>query len=233
MTGDAGSDIIGHFRASWDTLRRYPVLVVPQIAAQAAVFGLTLLLVGAAATAFMVGGVAGGVVGLAVGGLLFALVVGVVSLVASAVVIVMAKDALVARDPALGDALGAVMGRLGDVVIASALAMVAVGIGTLLLVLPGLVAVFFLVFTLPAVLLDGAGAIDAIKRSIAVVKDNLGAAAGLVVGWIVVAVIVGIASKILALVPVIGWLASGALFGAAVAYMSVVAVRVYQTLPRR
>lgn len=233
MAGNTASDIIEQFRASWDTLRRYPILVVPQIVAQAAVFGLTLVLVGAAATAFMVGGVAGGVVGLVVGGLLFALVVGVVSLVASAVVIVMAKDALAGRDPSTGAALGAVMGRLGDVVIASVLAMVAVGIGMLLLVLPGLVAAFFLVFTLPAVLLDGAGAVEAIKRSIAVVKDNVGAAAGLVVGWIVVAVIVGIASKILAFVPVIGWLASGVLFGAAVAYMSIVAVRVYQALPRR
>jgi hypothetical protein len=233
MAGDTAADIIEQFRASWDTLRRYPILVVPQIVAQAAVFGLTLVLVGAAATAFMVGGVAGGVVGLVLGGLLFALVVGLVSLVVSAVVIVMAKDALAGRDPSMGDALGAVMGRLGDVVIASVLAMVAVGIGMLLLVLPGLVAAFFLVFTLPAVLLDGDGAIDAIRRSIAVVKDNLGAAAGLVVGWIVVTVIVAIASKILAFVPVIGWLASGVLFGAAVAYMSLVAVRVYQALPRR
>lgn len=233
MTGDAGSDIIGHFRAGWATLRRYPALVVPQIVAQAAVFGLTLLLVGAAATAFAIGGVAGGVVGLVVGSLLFALLVGAVSLVVSAIVIVMAKDALAGRDPSMGDALGVVMGRLGDVVIASVLAMVAVGIGMLFLVLPGLVAAFFLVFTLPAVLLDGDGAIDAIRRSVAVVKDNVGAAAGLVVGWIVVAVIVGIASKILAFVPVIGWLASGVLFGAAVAYMSIVAVRVYQALPRR
>ena len=108
-----------------------------------------------------------------------------------------------------------------------------VGFASLFFVVPGLVAGFFLMFTLPAVLLDGIGAVDALRRSATLVKENLGPVLGLVVGALVAIVVVSVASVILGAVPFLGHLLSMLLAGAFTAYLTVVAVRVYQTLPRR
>lgn len=240
MTNGAGSDIVADFRMALDLVKRYPVMVAPPLIAMAIVFVLTLLFFGGAATMVAVGGLAGrgaGVAGALLGGallfLLFFAVSMLVNLISSAVVVVMAKDALGAREPSMGDAFAAVMARLTDVVVASVLFAVIVGVASIFLVIPGIIAGFFLMFTLPAVLLDNVGAIDGLKRSATLVKNNLGPVLGLVIGVIVAAVIMVIASMILGVVPVIGQLASMLLAGAFFAYLTVVAVRVYQTLPRR
>jgi hypothetical protein len=233
MTNGSGPDVVGGFREGLDVVRRYPALLVPPVAVEVVLFLLGLLLLGGTAAMFAMGGLAGGVVGAAGAALVFGVASLLLGLVASAVVVVMARDALGSREPGLGDAVGAVLGRFVDVVVASVLSAIIIGIGFVLLVIPGLVALFFLIFTLPAVLLDGDGAIDGLKRSVAVVKANLGTVAGLVVGWIVTLVVVFVAGKILGVVPFVGSLAAAILYGAAVAYLSVVTVRIYQALPRR
>jgi hypothetical protein len=232
MTNGADSDIVSHFRAGLDVIKRYPVMALPPLAAQAIVFVLTLLFVGGAATAVVIGGGAG-LLGAFAGGFVLMLVGGLLSLIASGVTVMMARDALAAREPSMGDAFAAVMARLGDVIVASILVMIIVGIGMMLLVLPGIVAGFFLMFTLPAVLLDGSGAVDGLKRSATLVKDNIGPAVGLVVGIILAGVVVAIVSGVLRHVPILGHLASAILTGAFIAYFTAVAVRVYQALPRR
>ncbi len=228
-----GSDPVGQFKAGLETLRRYPVLVVPEVAVQAILFVLALIFFGGAVTMFALGGVAGGVAS-AVGGFLLLVVIGgIVSLVASGVVIVMARDALAGRDPDIGAAVSAVTARFVDVLFASVIAMIMVGVGLVLFVIPGLMAAFFLIFTLPAVLLDGNGAVDALRRSFSVVRQNVGPVIGLIIGWIIVGVVTVIVAKVLGLVPILGALASAVLFGAVIAYLTVVVVSVYQSLPRR
>jgi hypothetical protein len=232
MTNVGASDILGHFRTALDVIKQYPVLAVPPLGAGVVLFVLTVLFAGGAAAAVVLGGGAG-VLGAVAAFFVFTLVGGLVQLLASAVTIVMARDALAGREPSLGQALGGVMARLPDVVGATLLVMIIVAIGTMLLVLPGIVAGFFLVFTLPAVLLDGRGAVDALKRSATLVMENLGVVAGLVVGIILAGIAVMIVSRVLGVVPLLGHLASAVLVGVFVAYLTVVAVRVYQTLPRR
>lgn len=240
MTNGAGSDIVADFRMALDLVKRYPVMVAPPLIAMAVVFVLMMLFFGGAATMIAVGGLTGrgaGVAGALLGGaflfLVFFAVSMLVILVSSAVVVVMAKDALGAREPSMGDAFAAVMARVTDVVVASVLFALIVGIASIFFVIPGIIAGFFLMFTLPAVLLDNLGAIDGLKRSATLVKDNLGPVLGLVIGVIVVVVIMAIVSMILGVIPLIGQLASMLLAGAFFAYLTVVAVRVYQTLPRR
>ena len=142
----------------------------------------------------------------------------------------MARDALGGREPALGDALAAVVGRLGAVVVASGLVMAIVAVGFLFLVIPGIVAAVLLMFTLPAVLLDGVGALDGMRRSVAVVRGHVGPVVGLVVGSLLVFVGVAIVAWIVGLVPFLGGLASFVLHGAAVSYLTVVGVHVYQQI---
>ena len=106
-------------------------------------------------------------------------------------------------------------------------------VASIFFVIPGLIAAFFLMFALPAVLLDGAGALDALGRSARLVRANLGPALGLVIGVIIVMVALWIAIALLTNVPLLGQLASALLLGVFAAYVAVVAVRVYRLLPVR
>jgi hypothetical protein len=223
-----------------DLLKRHPQMVAPPLIALGVVFLVAVLFFGSAMSLFAAGGfagrgpgIAGAVLGSAVLLLVFFAVAMLINLVSSAVVVVMANDALAAREPSLGAAYGMVIGRLGDVVGASFLCAVIIGVASVFLIIPGLIAAFFLMFALPAVLLDGAGPIQSLRQSAALVRDNAGRALGLVIGAAVACVVTWLVSAVLHAVPVIGHLASMLLAGAFFTYLTVVAVRVFRTLPRR
>ncbi|HEY7142461.1 MAG TPA: hypothetical protein VIE44_20395 [Methylomirabilota bacterium] len=239
MASGSTDDVVGHFRLAYEAVVRFPVLIVPPLLVGLLGFALLVFIGGGAAVmgALMGGALggghgaaAGGIAGFALGLFTFGLAMGVLWLLTSGMVVVMARDALGGREPVLGDAFGAVVRRLGAVVAACFLVMVIVGIGFLFLVIPGLVAAVFLMFTLPAVLLDGLGAVDGIRRSVAVVRRHVGPVVGFVVGSLLVLVGLAIASWILSLVPFLGALASFVLHGAAVSYLTVVGVHLYRLL---
>jgi hypothetical protein len=239
MASGTDGDLVGHFRTAYETLVRFPILIAPPLVVGILGFAL-LFFIGGGATVMggLLGGAfgggegmaAGGVAGLVLGLLAFGLVMGVLWLLSSGMVVIMARDALAGREPVLADALAAVVGRLWAVTVASSLGMTIVTVGLLLFVLPGLVAAMLLVFTLPAVLLDGHGAVDGMRRSVAVVRRHVGPVIGVVVGSLLVLIGVGIASWIAGLVPVLGGLASFVLHGAALSYLTVVTVDLYRAL---
>ena len=232
-------DVVRHFRVAYEAMVRFPMLILPPLAVAVIGFLLIFFVFGGAAgfgalAGWLQGGgegaVIGGVVGFALGILVFALVMGIAWLIVSGMLVVMARDALDGRDPSMGDALAVAFGRLGGLCGASFLGALAVGIGFLLLVIPGLVAMVALIFTLPALLLDGLGAVAAMKRSVAVVRNHLGPVIGLVVGSILVLVGVGIATSIAHFIPIVGGLAALVLQFAATSYLTVVDVRFYRAL---
>jgi hypothetical protein len=215
-------------------------MIAPPLIAMAVVVVAAFLLFGGAISIFALGGfagrrpmVAGAAFGTAVLFLLGAGAAMLVNLVSSAVVVVMAKDALAGRAPVMGAAYGVVMTRLGDVVGASFLCALIIGVTSIFLLIPGLIAAFFFMFTMPVVLLDHAGPTEALRRSAGLVGNNLGRAAGLTGGVMVAGFITWVASIVLHVIPVVGRLASIVLSGIFVAYVTVVVVRVFQTLPRR
>jgi hypothetical protein len=239
MTQARGIDLVAHFRTAYDAVVRFPLVIAPPIAV--GVLGFVLFFVIGGGTAMMgalVGGLigggegvaAGGIVGFFLGGALFVVVMGLLWMLSSAVVVVMGRDALGGREPALGDALGAVIGRLGAIAGATILVTAIVGFGLIFLVLPGLLAAVLLAFTLPAILLDGRGVLDGMGRSVAIVRANPGPILGLVVGAIVVLAGVAVSAWIVGLVPVLGHLAAFVLQSAAVSYLTVTSVRFYQVL---
>lgn len=69
-------------------------------------------------------------------------------------------------------AWGVVGRRLGPLVVTSLLASFAVLVGTVMCVLPGLAAGFFLALTAPVVLLERRAGVDALKRSFELVKGD-------------------------------------------------------------
>jgi hypothetical protein len=232
-------DVVAHFRAAYETVVRFPLLIAPPLAVAVLGFLLFLFIFGGVAGLGALGGwiqgggegaLIGGLVGLVLGLLVFMLVMGIVWLLSSGMVVLMARDALAGREPVLADGFSGVVGRLGAMVMASSLVMGVVWLGFLLLVIPGLVAAVVLIFTLPAVLLDGLGPVAGLKRSVAVVRRHVGSVIGLLVGSFLVMVGVAIASWIVGFVPFLGGLASFVLHGAAFSYLTVVLVRFYQTL---
>jgi hypothetical protein len=239
MASVTDGDVVGHFRLAYQTVLRFPVLIAPPILVGILGFAL-LFFIGGGATVLgaLMGGAMGGghgaafggIAGLVLGVLVFGLVMSVLWLLSSSMVVLMARDALGAREPVLGDAFGAVMKRIGAVMVASSLVTIIVGVGFLFLVIPGIIAGVLLMFTLPAVLLDGLGAVDGMRRSVAVVRVHVGPVVGLVVGALLVMVGVGIASWTVGLVPFLGVLTSFALHGAAVSYLTVVGVHYYGML---
>jgi hypothetical protein len=88
----------------------------------------------------------------------------------------------------------------------------------------------FLMFTLPAVLLDGLGAVDGMRRSAALVRAHPGPVVAFLVGCLLVFVGTGIGSWILSFIPFLGGLASFVLQGAAMSYLTVVGVQFYGLL---
>jgi hypothetical protein len=238
MAGGA-DDFVGHFRLAYQAVARFPVLIVPPLAV--AVLGFMLLFFiggGAAVIGALMGGAvggshgaaAGGIAGLVLGALMFAVVMGTLGLLSSGMVIVMARSALGGVEPVLGDALAAVARRLGAIAVAASLVGLIVMIGFVFLVIPGIVAAVFLMFTLPAVLLDGLGAVDGMRRSAALVRAHPGPVVAFLVGCLLVFVGMGIASWILSFVPFLGGLASFVLQGAAMSYLTVVGVHFYALL---
>ena len=242
MASATDGDLVGHFRVAYESLVRYPVLIAPPLAV--GILGFVLLLVvfllagGATVMGALMGGFQGGgdvmaaigIVGVVFTMLGFGLVMALLWLVSSCMVVMMARDALDGREPAMGPALTAVLGRLGPVVWASSLVTIVVGLGFLFLVIPGVVAAVLLVFAMPAVLLDGLGATAAMKLSVAIVRRHLGAVIGFVVGSLLVLVAVAFGSWIVGMIPLLGFLASFVLHGAALSYLTVVAVRLYRAL---
>jgi hypothetical protein len=242
MVNGTNGDLVGHFRVAYESVVRYPVLVAPPLAV--GLLGFALLLViflvvgGATVMGALMGGLreggevmaAAGIVGVVLAFLLFGFVMTLLWLLSSCMVVIMARDALEGRAPTMGNALGAVLGRLWTVVMASSLVTLVVGFGFLLLVIPGIVVAVLLIFTMPGVLLDDLGAVAGMKRSVAIVRSHLGPVIGFVVGSILVLVAVAIASWIVGLIPFLGFLASFVLHGAALSYLTVVAVRFYRIL---
>ncbi|HXJ78344.1 MAG TPA: zinc ribbon domain-containing protein [Candidatus Methylomirabilis sp.] len=239
----AGSDeaksTLEDFLLGLDVLKRHPVIITPPLIAMGVVFAVVILFFGGAMGLFAVGGITGhraGMMGAMVASTLLVLafvgVAALIHLVSSAVVVAMAGDVLAAREPSLAASYRAVMARLGDVVAASFLSAVIIGVASLFLIIPGLIAAFFLVFTLPSLLLDGAGPAESLRLSARLVRNNIGRTFGLVIGAMVATIVTWLVSTMLHAAPVLGHLASILLAAAFVTYLTVVVVRVFHALPR-
>src|SRR5262245_45519149 len=123
MTNGAGPDIFEDFKMGLELLKRYPVMVAPPLIAMVVAVILLGVYGGGVGAMFVVGGMAAGgpgVIGAVVGSLILGLVMFaltmLINLISHAVVVVMARDALAGHEPSMRDAYGAVMARLGDVV---------------------------------------------------------------------------------------------------------------------
>jgi uncharacterized membrane protein len=103
-------------------------------------------------------------------------------------------------------------------------------IGFMLLIIPGLIAAFLLMFTFVAIVVEDLGPMQGIKRSLEVVKSHLGDVLILFVAILVMGVIIGVASAAFGFIPILGQAVQAVLSGLFGGYVSVVMVLAYREL---
>ncbi|MCA1753965.1 MAG: hypothetical protein LC641_04530 [Spirochaeta sp.] len=153
-----------------------------------------------------------------------------VSFLAHGMTVGMADSALKGESVSLKTGWERLVSRIVPLIIATVLVIAIVTVGMILLVIPGVIAAFFLMFTLIAVMLDNLSAGKAVGRSVSTVKKNLGAT------FITLLVIIGLTFLVFVLnfalvfIPILGVILSSLLFTIYAAFITIFLVRVYQNL---
>ncbi|MFW5684305.1 MAG: hypothetical protein ACOC1I_05590 [Spirochaetota bacterium] len=227
---------------SYRVAKDNPMIIVPMLAAS--VFGvlLSLIVVGSAVPTIAGLGndpssitteqaVAG--IGAAIGGgFLVSVVSGIVGLVAHGLTVAMADLALRGESATLASGWARFSPRLVPAIIASILMGLIIGLGTLLLVLPGIVAGFLLVFTIVALVVDDLSAGQAISRSMKTVTRNFGATLVFFLVILGLSIVAGIASAIVGTIPFLGAILTMIVTAAFTAFLTIFTLATYRKLSR-
>jgi len=233
-------DIVGIFKESIDVAKKNYVIFLPPVAVAVVMALLTLILVGTGVISMgLVGagmqspGAIMPLVGTILGGFFIIGVIGMIlGLIAHGMTVAMAREALDTGSTSINSGLSIAAGRLGELVVASILVGIIVFVGFMLLVIPGLIAAFFLMFTFVSVIVDNAGPVGAMKKSYETVRANMNDSIVFFFAMIAVGVIFIVANAVLIVIPVLGQLMGMALMGVFGGYISVVIVKVYRELTR-
>ncbi len=138
------------------------------------------------------------------------------------------------NQPSFRDAIERIRSRFVSLIIAAAIVGIIVGIGTTLLILPGLIAAYLLMFTFVAVVAGGLEPLPALKRSYNVVTDNFFETAILFLLLLAIGVVFAIVSSILNLIPAVGGLIGLLLGGVYAGFSSMILLigyRSFEALP--
>ncbi len=125
----------------------------------------------------------------------------ITALIAEGAIVDMAYKQLNGGHPGYMEGINAAVEKLGSLIIATIIIGVGAFIGLILLVIPGLIWLILVAFTIPIIMLEGADSISAIEESISLVRENLG---DVIVFLIVLVIVVGIVTIILSWIPYIG-----------------------------
>ncbi|MDI9645761.1 MAG: hypothetical protein QFX40_03600 [Archaeoglobales archaeon] len=188
---------------SVDIIRENPAIFVPALLPF--VFGLIFAALGVGA----MGGMGGAMFTMPmafsmafVGMILVAtLLMLIVSLIAVGSIVYMTKEQLNNRKVSFNEGISAAMSKIGNLFVAAIIISVGTMIGMILLVIPALIWLLFVAFTIPVVMLENVDAVEGIKRSINLVKTNLG---DVVVFLIVLLIILLVVGFVLNLIPFLG-----------------------------
>lgn len=169
--------------------------------------------------------------GAAAGGMfLFSIISGFVGLITHSMTVGMADIAFQGEKASLKNGWERIISRIVPVIIASILMGIFVGLGLILLVLPGIILAFFLMFTLIAVVVSDLGAFQAIGRSFKTVGKNFGATFVTFLVIIGLAIITGLLNFIISLIPVLGIVLSMIVFAVFTGFVTIFLVRVYREM---
>jgi len=204
------------FKEAVDVVKRNYILAVPTVLATFVVTFLALALLkspeNVGAMAMM------GLVGL------------VFDFFAHAVTMAMAREALEKGQTSLKTGMDVASSFFFHFLATSAAIAAIVSLGFMLLILPGLVAMFFMMFAFPAIIMHGLGPVEALKNSYRLVRSRLNESLILFVALAGITVGLGLLNLTLSAVPVIGQFISVILTGLLGGFSAVVVLRTYMIL---
>ena len=237
-------DVIKLFEKGIEITKGNPVIIVPYLATNIiaiimmailaiVVFGSSFGMAGMTGMTGMTGNFgAGPSLGMMMGGMMlgmFFFLVVFLLLIAMAIgaTVAMAFESVQAGKTSLSTGLQIVQKRFLDMIVAIILMGIIIGTGSILLILPGIIAFFLLLLTYPALIIDNLGPMAALKKSYEVMTKNIGDGIILFIGIIVVIFVSGMINMVLGIIPIIGSLI-GLVVGAAFSsYLLVVQVLFY------
>lgn len=161
---------------------------------------------------------------------LVSVISGIVGLLAHGMTVAMADLELKEQNASLKAGWSRLVSRLTPLIIASIVVGIIVAIASMLLLLPGLIVVFLLMFTLVAVMVDEQGAFQAIRHSFDVVTKNFRATFVLFLVLIALGVIAGVLSFALGLIPILGAVLTMIISALYTGYITIFLVRTYRDL---
>lgn len=225
--------ILRIFHEAWTSLRNNPILCLPTfigwmviLVMMAGVMGIGL--VGSEMMLISFESSSLRTMGTLIGWMMVLMLVALIlGLMAHGVTVVMAREVVETRPVELLTALKIFRERLAHLFLAGVLVGVLVLIGTVFLFIPGLIAAFLLMFTVPSVMLDRVDAARALIRSFTIVRHHLGEATLLFIGFTVLVVLWVILSMILGVVPIFGPLINLLLGSLMLSYVTLVLVKFY------
>jgi len=226
-------DIGRVFSSVIELIKSNPLILAPQIVAGLLTFVMSLMLADSliSASGFVEGewdSMLAGINWGALAGYIAAAIT--VYLFAYGITLGMACDAVETGTAAIGGGLSRFFSRIGHLILAGILVSIMVAVGLLLCVLPGLAAMFFLMFTSAGIVYSKRSAMEGISGSIEMAKKNVPDA------LIFLLIITGISftgsfiSNIFDIIPVIGGLVSAVLEGGLSVFTTVLLVKVYSEL---
>jgi MFS family permease len=234
-------NVLAVLKDSFDIVKKNLVLSVPMLALTVITAVLSLIFIGSMipfAGGMAKGGMspegAIGAAGAALGGLFIVVIISaILGLFAHGMTVAMVEEAVSSEKATLKKGWAAARQRLVPLIIAAFLVGIIIGIGALLLVLPGIIAAFLLMFTFVVVMREGENAFGAIGKSFKMVTRHFGAVLVLFLVLIALGLIVGIVDSILALIPILGVILTIILSAVYAAYATTYVVLTYHRLEEK
>ncbi|MEX2445096.1 MAG: hypothetical protein WD492_15950 [Alkalispirochaeta sp.] len=231
--------IVGILKTSLVRLKENPVILIPILAISVVLAILSLLLIGSMVPqmgpfqtdATISAEEAMGFAGMALGRFITLMVIGsIVGLLGHGMTVLMANDALTGTPVSLKDAWNRTTGRVVALVLASLLVGIIVSIGFVLLVIPGIILAFFLMFTFVALMLNESNPLQAVGRSFQVVKQNFASVFVFFLVLIALGLLVAVVNMVIGLIPVLGSILAVILGSVYATFVSVFVVAVFNEL---
>ena len=154
----------------------------------------------------------------------------IITIIAHVATIGMANEAAEKNSVSLAGAINTVRSRIAPYLLVVLIINIISIVGLIFYAIPGFIAVFFLMFTPVAIVVDNMGAVSAIKRSVTLVRQNIKDTLVFFIAIILVTAGFIIVSMVVGLVPFISHLTGLILMGVLSSYTAVVTVKFYKNL---
>ena len=156
----------------------------------------------------------------------------VLSVFAHGITLAMALEAIQKGKTSVKTALVVTSAFFLHFMLAALVMAIIVSVGLALLVVPGLLAIYFLMFTFPAIVVHGLGPLDALVASFRLVMSNFKSTLQFFLLLMAISFVITILNMILSQIPVLGQLVGVVLSGFMGGFFSVMVLRAYLVLKR-